>query len=68
VAAILSVAMLLLYSLNMPKESTLVEKAVKTVIESGVSTADIGGSANTKEVGDAVAAELEKLFHGEVAR
>lgn len=68
VAAILSVAMLLLYSLNMPKESTLVEEAVKTVIESGVSTADIGGSANTKEVGDAVAAELEKLFHGEVAR
>jgi 3-isopropylmalate dehydrogenase len=56
--------MLLLYSLNMPKESTLVEAAVKIVVESGVSTADIGGSASTKEVGDAVAAELEKLFTG----
>jgi 3-isopropylmalate dehydrogenase len=67
VAAILSVAMLLLYSLNMPKESTLVEAAVKIVIESGVSTADIGGNASTKEVGDAVAAELEKLFHRETA-
>jgi 3-isopropylmalate dehydrogenase len=62
VAAILSVAMLLLYSLNLPQESTLVEAAVQTVIESGVSTADIGGNASTKEVGDAVAAELEKLF------
>lgn len=64
IAAILSMAMLLLYSLNMPKESTLVETAVKIVIESGVSTADIGGSASTKEVGDAVAQELEKLFTG----
>jgi 3-isopropylmalate dehydrogenase len=67
VAAILSVAMLLLYSLNMPKESALVEAAVRVVIESGVTTADIGGSASTKEVGDAVAAELEKAIHGEIA-
>jgi len=40
----------------------LVDAAVQTVIESGVSTADIGGNARTKEVGDAVAAELERLF------
>jgi len=62
VAAILSVAMLLLYSLNLPKESNLVEQAVKIVIEAGICTKDIGGTATTKEVGDAVALELEKLF------
>ena len=62
VAAILSVSMLLLYSLNMPKESTLVDTAVRLVIERGICTKDIGGTSSTKEVGDAVVAELEKLF------
>lgn len=62
VAAILSVAMMLLYSLNMSKESVLVEQAVRIVIERGICTRDIGGSASTKEVGDAVAQELQSLF------
>jgi len=62
VAAILSTAMLLLYSLNMPKESMQVEKAVQKVIEDGICTKDIGGSATTVEVGDAVAKELERLM------
>ncbi|KIV96565.1 3-isopropylmalate dehydrogenase A [Exophiala mesophila] len=62
VAAILSVAMLLLYSLNLPKESTLVEQAVRIVIDQGITTRDIGGSNSTAEVGDAVAKELEALF------
>ncbi|KAK7900138.1 3-isopropylmalate dehydrogenase [Exophiala xenobiotica] len=62
VAAILSVAMLLLYSLNMPKESVLVEQAVRIVIDKGVVTKDIGGSSSTTQVGDEVAKELEALF------
>ncbi|KIW28295.1 3-isopropylmalate dehydrogenase A [Cladophialophora immunda] len=62
VAAILSVAMLLLYSLNLPRESLLVEQAVKIVIEKGIVTKDIGGESSTVEVGDAVARELESLF------
>ncbi|KAG9773270.1 3-isopropylmalate dehydrogenase, partial [Aureobasidium melanogenum] len=62
VATILSVAMMLLYSLNMPNESRLVEEAVKNVIERGVTTRDIGGQNSTAEVGDAVAKELEELF------
>jgi 3-isopropylmalate dehydrogenase len=56
--------MLLLYSLNMPTKSTLIEAAVEIVIESGIRTPDIGGKSSTKEVGDAVAAELEKLLTG----
>ncbi|RMZ87079.1 hypothetical protein DV736_g5696, partial [Chaetothyriales sp. CBS 134916] len=64
VAAILSVSMMLLYSFNMPRESALVEQAVKAVIEKGVCTQDIGGTSSTVEVGDAVAKELDTLFRG----
>ncbi|KAI5306696.1 hypothetical protein KEM56_007549 [Ascosphaera pollenicola] len=62
VAAILSIAMLLQYSLNRFDDAKAVEKAVSNVLESGIRTKDIGGTASTKEVGDAVAAELEKLL------
>ena len=62
IGAILSVAMMLLYSLNMPQASVLVEQAVRIVIEKGTVTPDIGGSSSTKEVGDAVAEEVQKLF------
>ena len=62
VAAILSTAMLLQYSLNLPKEAKAVEEAVRRSIDSGVRTGDIGGKASTSEVGDAVAKELEKIL------
>lgn len=62
IGAILSVAMMLLYSFNMSKESVLVEQAVRVVIEKGISTKDIGGSSSTGEVGDAVSKTLEGLF------
>ena len=62
VASILSIGMMLLYSFNRPKEAKAVDEAVKNVIESGIKTKDIGGSAGTKEVGDAVAKELERLL------
>lgn len=62
VAAILSTAMLLQYSLNLPEEAKAVEEAVRKTIESGVRTGDIGGKSSTVEVGDATAAELEKIL------
>lgn len=62
IAAILSVAMMLRYSLNLPVEAKAVEEAVRAVIDKGVRTRDIGGSASTKEVGDAVAEELQKAL------
>lgn len=64
VAAILSMAMLLQYSLNLPDEAKAVEEAVKRTIDGGVATGDIGGAASTKEVGDATAKELEKILSG----
>lgn len=62
VGTILSIAMMLRYSLSLPKEADVVEQAVKNAIDSGVVTKDLGGSASTKEVGDAVVTELEKIL------
>lgn len=60
---ILSVAMMLKYSLNLPVESKAVEEAVRRTIESGVRTKDIGGTSSTIEVGDAIAEELKKVLN-----
>lgn len=62
VAAILSVAMLLQFSLNLPVEAKAVEEAVRRGIDKGVRTGDIGGNATTSEVGDAVAEELKDIL------
>jgi 3-isopropylmalate dehydrogenase len=62
VGTILSVAMMLKYSLNLPAESRAVEEAVRRVIEKGIRTKDIGGSSSTVEVGDAVVAELASVL------
>lgn len=59
---ILSVAMMLRYSLNLPKEAAAVEAAVKNAIDNGVRTRDIGGNASTTQMGDAIVAELEKIL------
>ena len=54
--------MMMQYSFGLFHEARAIEKAVSNVIESGVKTGDIGGKATTAQVGDAVAAELEKLL------
>lgn len=62
VATILSAAMMLRLSLGLPDAATAVETAVKNVLDQGIATADLGGSASTQEVGDAIAAETAKLL------
>lgn len=62
IAMILSAAMMLRLSLNLPEEAEAVEKAVSNVTERGVSTSDIGGSSTTEQVGDAIAQEVSKLL------
>ena len=59
---ILSVAMMLQYSLNLPAEAKAVEEAVRRTIENGVRTKDIGGSTSTIEFGDAVAEQLKAVL------
>lgn len=55
-------SMMLKYSLCRPDLAQKIDDATKIALENGIRTKDIGGTNKTSEVGDAVAAELEKLF------
>ena len=57
-AAILSLALLLRHSLGLEAEAARVEAAVAAALASGVRTSDLGGSDNTRAIGDAVVARL----------
>src|SRR5437868_615573 len=63
-ACILSFAMMLRYSFDMPEEADLVEGAVRRVLASGVRTADImqpnAARVSTQAMGDTILRELEK--------
>jgi len=64
-ATILSVAMMLRYSLNQNAAADLIEKAVSNVLDKGLRTADIVSEGSTKvstvEMGDAVIEALSAL-------
>jgi 3-isopropylmalate dehydrogenase len=63
-ATILSVAMLLRYSLNQSELANHIESAVGSVLNQGFRTADIAGGGNsisTVDMGDAVVAALANL-------
>jgi 3-isopropylmalate dehydrogenase len=66
IAAILSAAMLLKYSLNLSDEAARIDRAVLRVLESGYRTGDIahagGKTVGTKEMGDRIVRELEALY------
>ncbi|KAJ4341287.1 3-isopropylmalate dehydrogenase [Ascochyta clinopodiicola] len=62
VATILSMSMMFKYSLCLPEYAAKIDEATKIAIDNGVRTKDIGGSSTTSQVGDAIAAELEKLL------
>ena len=63
-ATILSVAMLLRYSLDEPAMADRVERAVDNVLDSGIRTADIYSTGmeqvGTEMMGDAIVAALRK--------
>lgn len=61
IATVLSVAMMLRYSFNLEKEAKAVEEAVRIVLDQGVRTRDIGGTATTSQVGDKIAEVLKTL-------
>ena len=66
-ATILSVAMLLRYTMAMPEEADLVEKAVTKVLKDGYRTQDIFQRGKklvgTKEMGNQTAQKLARLLH-----
>ena len=55
-------AMMFRYSLNLANEAKMVEDAVRTAIDAGLRTKDMGGSTSTAEAGDAIVAELVKIL------
>jgi len=57
-ATILSAAMLLRHSFGREAEAQRIEAAVAGALADGVRGGDLGGSANTREIGDAVLARL----------
>lgn len=60
IGTILSAAMLLRYSLGLEKPAHAIEAAVRKVLDTtelgghGLRTADLGGNASTKEIGDRI--------------
>ena len=65
IAMIASFSMALRYSFEMGKEADMIDKAIATVLEKGLRTADIAKEgdtvATTSEMGAAVLAELKAL-------
>ena len=57
-AMILSLAMLLRHSLGLEDQAQRIEAAVARALADGVKGADLGGTAGTGEIGDAVVAQL----------
>src|SRR6202795_996672 len=66
IAAILSAAMLLRYSLNKGADADRIDSAVLRVLEQGYRTRDIVGArakiCGTKEMGDLISTEVEKSY------
>ncbi len=58
---ILSAAMLLRHSLELPAEAAAIEAAASRTIDDGVLSADLGGKATTREMGQAVRDRLGDL-------
>ena len=58
VAAVLSLAMLLRHSLGREEDAVRIERAVEAILADGVLGGDLGGSASTQEVGDAIVRKI----------
>ncbi len=65
IATILSVAMMLRYSLDLEEEARAIEQAVKSALDDGYRTHDIAGENDeklgTKEMGDVIAGYLKEV-------
>jgi 3-isopropylmalate dehydrogenase len=57
-ATILSAAMMLRHSFGREAEAARIEEAVAKALGDGVRGGDLGGTAGTREIGDAVLAAL----------
>jgi 3-isopropylmalate dehydrogenase len=58
VAAILSLAMLLRHSLGREQDAARIERAVEAILADGVLGGDLGGTASTGDIGDAIVRKI----------
>lgn len=63
IGTILSVALLVRYSFAMEEEAKAIEQAVNKVLDSGLRTKDMGGTAGTTQMGDAIREQLKKILN-----
>jgi 3-isopropylmalate dehydrogenase len=61
IAMIGSLGMALRYSFGLTQVADLVEQAIANVLAAGVRSADLGGTAGTAAVGEAIVVELDRL-------
>lgn len=61
VAAVLSLAMLLRHSLGLEQQAGRIERAVEGILDDGVFGGDLGGSASTGDIGDAILKKLQSM-------
>ncbi|QKG71968.1 3-isopropylmalate dehydrogenase [Erythrobacter mangrovi] len=61
VAAVLSLAMLLRHSLGLEQQAGWIERAVEGILDDGVFGGDLGGSASTGDIGDAILSKLQTM-------
>jgi 3-isopropylmalate dehydrogenase len=54
----LSAALMLRYGLELPDEAQILERAVTKTVKAGIRTTDLGGSATTSQVTEAVLSNL----------
>lgn len=58
-ASVLSLAMAFRHSLNAPEIASSIERSVTAVLDRGIRTQDLGGSAGTEEMGESILAEID---------
>ncbi len=63
-ASVLSLAMAFRYSLDRPDIGGAIDKAVEDVLDAGLRTGDLGGTASTTDMGDAILQALGERLHG----
>jgi len=62
IAQILCVSMMLRYSFQMDEEAKMIDDAVRETMDAGILTGDLGGTASTSEVGDAIVAKVKDML------
>lgn len=62
IGAIWSVSLMLEWSLGLNEAARLVRAAVRDTVACGIRTPDLGGTATTGEVGDAIVRQIKKLW------